>query len=125
MSELFVMNHPLITHKLSIMRNKKTGSKDFRELLNEISMLMGYEVTRDLPLEDIEIETPIQKATFKRLAGKKYKAKCECVPLKEVAGKTKTMPRSFINRAGNNVTQAFIDYAAPLVGDLPKMERLI
>jgi 6-phosphofructokinase 1 len=47
------------------------------------------------------------------------------VPLKSVAGKTKTMPRSFINRAGNNVTQAFIDYAAPLVGELPKMERLI
>ena len=62
---------------------------------------------------------------IKRLAGKKYKAKYECVPLKSVAGKTKTMPRSFINRAGNNVTQAFIDYAAPLVGELPKMERLI
>ena len=60
-----------------------------------------------------------------RLAGKKYKVKYECVPLKDVAGKTKTMPRSFINRAGNNVTQAFIDYATPLVGELPKMERLI
>ncbi len=60
-----------------------------------------------------------------RLAGKKYKVKYECVPLKDVAGKTKTMPRCFINRAGNNVTQAFIDYATPLVGELPKMERLI
>ena len=59
MSKLHVMDHPLITHKLTIMRNKKTGSKDFRELLEEISMLMGYELTRDLPLEDITIETPI------------------------------------------------------------------
>jgi 6-phosphofructokinase 1 len=62
---------------------------------------------------------------IKRLPGKKYKVKYECVALKEVAGKTKTMPRSFINRAGNNVTQEFLDYAAPLVGDLPNMERLI
>ena len=61
MSELHIMDHPLITHKLSIMRNKKTGSKDFRELLDEISMLMGYEITRDLPLEDVTIETPITK----------------------------------------------------------------
>jgi uracil phosphoribosyltransferase len=53
------------------MRNKKTPSKDFRVLLDEISMLMGYEITRNLPLEDIEIETPIERATFKRIAGKK------------------------------------------------------
>ncbi len=71
MSELHVVDHPLITHKLSIMRNKKTGSKDFRELLDEIAMLMGYELTRDLPLEDIEIETPIQRMTAKRVSGKK------------------------------------------------------
>ncbi len=71
MSTLHVMDHPLITHKLSIMRNKKTGSKDFRELLEEIAMLMGYELTRDLPLRDIEIETPIQKMTAKTIAGKK------------------------------------------------------
>ena len=71
MSELHVIDHPLIVHKLSIMRNKKTGSKDFRELLNEIAMLMGYELTRDLPLEDIEIETPICKMTAKTVSGKK------------------------------------------------------
>ena len=61
MSTLHVVDHHLIAHKLSIMRNKKTGSKDFRELLNEIAMLMGYELTRDLPLEEITIETPVQK----------------------------------------------------------------
>ncbi|MCI6501980.1 MAG: uracil phosphoribosyltransferase [Clostridia bacterium] len=71
MSELHVINHPLITHKLTIMRNKKTGSKDFRELLNEIAMLMGYEVTRDLPLEDVTIETPITKMKAKTISGKK------------------------------------------------------
>ena len=71
MSHLTVINHPLIVHKLSIMRNKRTGSKDFRELLDEIAMLMGYELTRDLPLENIEIETPLVKMTARRIAGKK------------------------------------------------------
>lgn len=71
MSTLHIVNHPLIVHKLSIMRNKKTGSKDFRELLNEIAMLMGYELTRDLPLENIVIETPMTKMTAQRVSGKK------------------------------------------------------
>ncbi|HBF14374.1 MAG TPA: uracil phosphoribosyltransferase [Clostridiales bacterium] len=71
MSELHIIDHPLITHKLSIMRNKKTGSKDFRELLEEIAMLMGYELTRDLPLEEVNIETPITKMTAKMISGKK------------------------------------------------------
>ncbi len=71
MSILHVVDHPLIVHKLSIMRNKKTGSKDFRELLNEIAMLMAYELTRDLPTEDIEIETPVCKMTAKKISGKK------------------------------------------------------
>ena len=71
MSTLHVVDHPLIAHKLSIMRNKKTGSKDFRELLNEIAMLMGYELTRDLPLEEITIETPICKTKAYTISGKK------------------------------------------------------
>lgn len=71
MSTLNIIDHPLITHKLSIMRDKETGSKDFRQLLNEISMLMGYELTRDLPLEDVEIETPVAKMTAKTISGKK------------------------------------------------------
>ncbi len=71
MSVLHVVDHPMIAHKLSIMRNKKTGSKDFRELLDEISMLMGYELTRDLPLEDIVIDTPMCKMTAKMISGKK------------------------------------------------------
>ena len=71
MSTFNLVDHPLIQHKLTIMRDKNTSSKDFSQLLDEISMLMGYEITRNLPLEDVEIETPIQTATFKRIAGKK------------------------------------------------------
>ena len=71
MSQLHVINHPMIQHKLTIMRKKETGSKDFRELLKEISLLMGYEVTRDLPLEDIQIETPICGMTAKEVSGRK------------------------------------------------------
>ena len=71
MSTFHLVDHPLIQHKLTIMRRKNTPSKDFRELLDEISMLMGYEITRNLPLEDIEIETPICRTTAKRIAGKK------------------------------------------------------
>ncbi|MBQ4136471.1 MAG: uracil phosphoribosyltransferase [Clostridia bacterium] len=71
MSKLHIIDHPMIQHKLTIMRSKKTGSKDFRELLDEIAMFMGYELTRDLPLKDIEIETPVSKMTAKTIAGKK------------------------------------------------------
>ena len=71
MSQVHVINHPMIQHKLSIMRDKNTGSKDFRQLLNEIALLMGYEVTRDLPLEDSEIETPICKMTARKVSGRK------------------------------------------------------
>ena len=71
MSELHIVNHPLVAHKLTIMRNQKTGSKDFRELLEEISMLMGYELTRDLPLEPVEIETPLARMQASTISGKK------------------------------------------------------
>lgn len=71
MEKLHIVNHPLIQHKLTIMRDKNTGAKDFRILLDEISMLMGYEVTRDFPLCDVEIETPMTKMVGKKIAGKK------------------------------------------------------
>ena len=71
MSKVHVFDHPLIQHKLTIMRQTTTGPKEFRELLEEISMLMVYEVTRDLPTVEVEIETPICKTTQKMLAGKK------------------------------------------------------
>ena len=70
MSKVVIFDHPLIQHKLSIMRDKKTGCKDFRELLDEIAMLMVYEVTRDLQTEEVEVETPICTTKTKMLAGK-------------------------------------------------------
>ena len=71
MSQVHIIDHPMIQHKLTIMRKKETGSKDFRQLLTEISLLMGYEVTRDIPLSDIDIETPICKMTAKEVSGRK------------------------------------------------------
>lgn len=71
MSKVCVFDHPLIQHKLSILREKSTSVKEFRELISEIAMLMCYEATRDLPLEEVEIETPVAKAKVKQLSGKK------------------------------------------------------
>ena len=71
MSKVTQIDHPLILHKLAFIRSKETGSKDFRELVEEVSMLMAYEVTRDLSTEEVEIETPICKTKCKMLSGKK------------------------------------------------------
>ncbi len=70
MSKVVVMDHPLIQHKVGVLRKVETGSKEFRELTNEIAMLMCYEATRNLPLRDEEIETPVAKTTVKQIAGK-------------------------------------------------------
>ena len=70
-NQIFVMDHPLIQHKLTFLRDKNTGTKEFRELVSEIATLMCYEATRDLPLMDVEIETPMCKATTKVIAGRK------------------------------------------------------
>lgn len=71
MSKVCVFDHPLIQHKLSILRDKNTSVKEFRELVSEIAMLMCYEATRDLPLEDVEVDTPVATAKCRRIAGKK------------------------------------------------------
>ena len=70
-SKVVILDHPLIQHKLSILRDKNTSTKDFRQLINEISMLMIFEATRDLPLEEVEVETPIAVAKCKHIAGRK------------------------------------------------------
>ena len=70
-SKVVILDHPLIQHKLSILRDKETSTKDFRQLINEISMLMIYEATRDLPLEDVQVETPIGLANCKHISGRK------------------------------------------------------
>ena len=71
MSNLMVFSHPLIQHKLSILRDENTSVKEFRELISEIAKLMCYEATRDLPLEEVKVQTPVAEATCRRLAGKK------------------------------------------------------
>ncbi|MBR4342668.1 MAG: uracil phosphoribosyltransferase [Lachnospiraceae bacterium] len=71
MGKVVIMDHPLLQHKIGIIRRKETTTKDFRELVNEVAMLIYYEASRDLPLADREIETPICKATVKEIAGKK------------------------------------------------------
>ena len=71
MSKVVVFDHPLIQHKLSVLRDEKTSVKVFRELISEIAMLMCYEATRDLPLEEIEVKTPVAVAKCRRIAGKK------------------------------------------------------
>ena len=71
MEKVHILDHPLLQHKLSILRDENTGVKDFREVVSEIATLMCYEATRDLPLEEVEIKTPITTAKFKTIAGKK------------------------------------------------------
>ena len=71
MSKVHLIDHPLIQHKITLIRNKDTGSKDFRDLVEEVSTLMAYEVTRDLPLEDVTVETPISLSDARVIAGKK------------------------------------------------------
>ena len=71
MSKVVVFDHPLIQHKLSILRDEKTSVKEFRELISEIAMLMCYEATRDLPLEEVDVQTPVAVAKCRRIAGKK------------------------------------------------------
>ena len=101
MNKLFVMDHPLIQHKVALMRRKDTGTKEFRELLEEVAMLMAYEVTRDLPLRDIEVETPICTCTAKEIAGKKL----AIVPILRaglgmVDGITKRVPSARVGHIG-------------------------
>ncbi len=122
MSQLHVLDHPLIQHKLTIMRDKDTPSKDFRELLSEIAMLMGYEITRGLPLEDVEVETPICRATLKRISGKKL----AIVPILRaglgmVDGLVKLMPGARIGHIGmyrDPVTHEPHDYYFKMPSDI-------
>ncbi len=71
MGRVVLIDHPLVQHKLTLLRNKDTGAKEFRELVEELAMLMAYEVTRDLPLEEIEVDTPVGPAKAKVISGKK------------------------------------------------------
>ncbi len=118
--DIHVINHPLIQHKLTLMRKKETSSNDFRKLLKEITLLMGYEITRDLAMEDIEIETPLEKMVGKRVAGKKV----GIVPILRagfgmVEGLTELMPSARIGVIGlyrDPATAKPVEYYCKLPG---------
>lgn len=118
--DIHVINHPLIQHKLTLMRKKEISSNDFRKLLKEITLLMGYEITRDLAMEDIEIETPLEKMVGKRVAGKKV----GIVPILRagfgmVEGLTELMPSARIGVIGlyrDPVTAKPVEYYCKLPG---------
>lgn len=80
MENVTIFDHPLIQHKISMLRDKRTGTNEFRALTEEIAMLMGYEALRDLPLEDVEVETPIETCMTPMLAGKKLAWCPSCGP---------------------------------------------
>lgn len=74
MGKVYVFDHPLIQHKLTYIRNENTGTKDFRELVDEVATLMAFEITRDLPLEEVDINTPVQAAKSKVISGEKTRS---------------------------------------------------
>ena len=122
MSTLHIVDHPMIQHKLTIMRDKHTTTKDFRELLNEISLLLGYEVTRDFPLEDCEVDTPLQHFVGKMVSGKKV----AIVPILRaglgmVDGLLKLMPVAKVGHIGlyrDEVTHNPVFYYCKLPKDI-------
>ncbi len=128
-SKVVVFDHPLIQHKLSIMRDKKTGAKEFRELLEEISMLMVYEVTRDLPTEEVEVETPICVTKTRVLSGKKL----GIVPILRaglgmVDGVTRMVPAARIGHIGlyrDPNTLEPVEYYCKLPVDSENRELLV
>lgn len=93
MGKTIICDHPLIQHKLGILRQKDTGAKEFRELVTEIAMLMGYELTKDFPLEEVEIETPMGKAHVKSISGKKS---CNCTDFKSRSRHGRRFFKSFL-----------------------------
>lgn len=129
MSKVTQIAHPLVLHKLSIIRDKETGSKDFRELVEEVAMLMAYEVTRDFPLEEVEIETPICKTKCKMLAGKKV----AIVPILRaglgmVPGMLKLIPAAKVGHIGlyrDEETLKPVEYFCKLPQDITEREIIV
>ncbi|HHU48144.1 MAG TPA: uracil phosphoribosyltransferase [Clostridiales bacterium] len=129
MSNVHVMNHPLIQHKLTLIRDKNTGAKEFRELVEEVALLMAYEVYRDLPLKEIEVETPIGKATCQVIAGKKL----GIVPILRaglgmVDGMTRLIPAAKVGHIGlyrDPETLEPVEYYCKLPPDIGERDLII
>ena len=126
-NQVMVLDHPLIQHKLTLIRDKGTGPKEFRELIEEVALLMAYEVTRDLRLEDVEVETPVGPARCRTIAGKKLAV----VPILRaglgmVDGILKLIPTAKVGHIGiyrDPVTLKAVDYYCKLPEDIE--ERVI
>lgn len=129
MKNVFVFDHPLIQHKLTILRDKNTGVKQFRELVSEISMLMCYEVTRKLPLEEVTIETPVSVTKAKIISGKKL----GIIPvlragLGMVEGIMNLVPSAKVGHIGlyrDPVTKEPVEYYIKLPNDIQERELII
>jgi uracil phosphoribosyltransferase len=129
MSKVTQIAHPLILHKLAFIRDKNTGSKDFRELVEEVAMLMAYEVTRDLQLEEVEIQTPICTAKCKMLAGKKV----AIVPILRaglgmVDGMLRLIPAAKVGHIGlyrDETTLKPVEYFCKLPQDIGEREVIV
>ena len=125
----FIADHPLIQHKLAVLRDKSTSSKEFRELISEITMLMCYEATRDLPLRDETVETPITTMTAKKLAGRKL----AFVPILRaglgmVDGAVKLIPSARIGHIGlyrDPETVQPVEYYCKLPGDIGERDVVV
>lgn len=129
MAKVHVFDHPLIQHKLTYIRDKRTGSKEFRELVEEVAMLMAYEVTRDLPLEETEVETPVGPARTRVLAGKKLGV----VPILRaglgmVNGILKLIPAARVGHIGlyrDPDTLQPVEYYCKLPTDVPERDLIV
>jgi len=129
MNKVFELNHPLIQHKLTLIRDKNTGAKEFRELIKEVSMLMAYEVTRELPLEEVEIETPICVMKGKAIAGRKL----AIVPILRaglgmVDGFLSLLPAAKVGHVGlyrDPETLNPVEYYCKLPSDVPERDLLV
>lgn len=129
MENVFVFNHPLIQHKLALIRDENTGSKEFRELVEEVAVLMAYEVTRNLPLEEIQVNTPVGPAKVKMLCGKKL----GIVPILRaglgmVNGMLKLIPAARVGHIGlyrDPDTLMPVEYYCKLPSDVNDRELII
>ena len=129
MGKIMVFDHPLIQHKVAIMRDKNTASKEFRDLAREVAMLMTYEVTRDLPTKEVDIETPICPTTVKMLAGKKL----AIIPILRaglgfVDGMLEIIPSAKVGHVGlyrDPVTHEPVEYYCKLPEDIDKRKVII
>lgn len=129
MTDVHVLDHPLIQHKLALIRDENTGSKDFRELVEEVAMLMAYEVTRDFPLQEVEVKTPVGMAKTRMISGRKV----GLVPILRaglgmVDGMLRLIPAAKVGHVGlyrDPETLKPVEYYCKLPSDVPERDLIV